>query len=48
MNGFNVPESEKRAITSIDVATLRNLVDQAIRDENSGALHSVPLSSCGI
>lgn len=47
MGEINLTDSEKRALKAIDECKLDELIDQALQEEHSGALHRLPLSSCG-
>ncbi|MER8370597.1 hypothetical protein NKH84_24060 [Mesorhizobium sp. M0902] len=47
MGEINLTDSEKDGLKAIDERELDGLIDQALREEHSGALHRLPLSSCG-
>lgn len=48
MGQVNLIDSEKLALKAIDEHDLDKLIDKAMQEEHSGALHRLPLSSCGI
>lgn len=47
MGEINIPRDQQNALDAIDANELDRLVDQAIREERSGDLHRLPLTSCG-
>lgn len=47
MGEINIPRDQQNALKAIDTNDLDRLVDQAIREERSGDLHGLPLTSCG-
>ena len=47
MGEINIPRDQQNALRTIDTNELDRLVDQAIREERSGDLHRLPLTSCG-
>lgn len=47
MGEINIPREQQNALQAIDTSELDRLVDQAIREERSGDLHRLPLTSCG-
>ena len=44
---LNLSDSEKAALLAIDESKLTDLIEQAVQNESSVALHRLPLSSCG-
>jgi hypothetical protein len=47
MGEINIPRDQQNALQAIDTNELDRLVDLAIREERSGDLHRLPLTSCG-
>ena len=47
MGEINIPRDQQNALQAIDRNELDRLVDLAIREERSGDLHRLPLTSCG-
>lgn len=47
MGEINIPRDQQSALKAIDTGELDRLIEQAIREERTGDLHRLSLTSCG-